>query len=74
MKELFPNITVDPEVQFGKPVIVGTRVPVEVIVGHIAAGDAVEAVMQQYELTREQVLSALKYATKIVGEEIVMFQ
>jgi len=74
MKELFPNITVDPEVQFGKPVIVGTRVPVEVIVGHIASGDAIEAVMQQYELTREQVLSALKYATKIVGEEIVMFQ
>lgn len=74
MKELFPHIAVDPTVQFGKPIIAGTRVPVEVIVGHVAAGTPIEEVMQQYRLTREQVLAALKYASKIVAEETVMMR
>lgn len=72
MKEIFPRITVDPGVQFGKPVIVGTRVPVEVIMGNIAAGMAVEEVMEEYRLTREDVLAALRYASKVVAEETVM--
>lgn len=71
MKTLFPNVTVDPKVQFGKPVIAGTRVPVEVVVGHIAGGDMIETVMRAYKLEREQVLSALQYAAKIVAEERV---
>ncbi|TSC75575.1 MAG: hypothetical protein G01um101430_417 [Parcubacteria group bacterium Gr01-1014_30] len=72
MKEIFPQITLDEKIQFGKPVITGTRVPVEVIVGHIAAGDQMETVMKEYGLTREQILAALKYAAKLVGEELVM--
>lgn len=72
MKEIFPRITVDPAVQFGKPVIVGTRVPVEVIVGNIAGGMTVEEVMEEYRLTREDVLAALGYAFKVVAEETVM--
>lgn len=72
MKEIFPRITVDPGVQFGKPVIAGTRVPVEVIVGNIAAGMAIEEVMGEYRLTRDDVLAALRYASKVVAEETVM--
>ena len=72
MKEIFPKVTVDENVQFGKPVIAGTRVPVEVVVGHIAAGDRIETVMKEYGLTKEQILAALKYAAKLVGEELVM--
>lgn len=72
MKELFPQIAVDPAVQFGKPVISGTRVPVEIIIGHIAAGDTLEKVMKEYDLTRGQILAALKYASKIVADETVI--
>lgn len=72
MKEFFPHIAIDPAVQFGKPIIVGTRVPVEIIVGHVAAGDTIEHVMQEYRLTREDVLAALRYAAKLVAQEIVM--
>ncbi|HXK31696.1 MAG TPA: DUF433 domain-containing protein [Candidatus Paceibacterota bacterium] len=72
MKELFPRITVDQTTQFGKPVIVGTRVPVEVVVGHIAVGETIETVMQEYRLTKEQVLAALQYAAKLVAQETVM--
>lgn len=74
MKELFPRITIDPEVAFGKPVIKGTRVPVAVIVGHIAAGDTIDDVIREYELMKDDVFAALKYAAKIVGEETVMIK
>ena len=59
MKEIFPHIVIDQEVQFGKPVLAGTRVPVEVVIGHVAAGDAIETIMEEYRLTREDVLAAL---------------
>jgi len=47
-------------------------VPVEVVVGHIAAGDKIEVIIKEYKLTRGQILAALKYAAKLVGEETVM--
>lgn len=72
MKEIFPGITIDQNIQFGKPVIKGTRVPVEVIVGHIAAGDTIEEVIEEYRLKREDVLATLKYAAKVVAQEIVI--
>lgn len=67
MKEIFNKITSDPAVQFGKPVIAGTRVPVSIIVGHIAAGDTPEQVAEEYKLELEDVRAALKYASKIVA-------
>ncbi len=57
--------------QFGKPVIAGTRVPVDVAVGHLAAGDTPEEVMREYSLTHEQVLGALQYASKVLSDEFV---
>src|SRR5438094_454174 len=36
--ELAPHIVVDPEIRTGRPVIQGTRVPVDVVVGQMAAG------------------------------------
>lgn len=33
MMEIAPGITVDENVRFGKPVISGTRVPVDLVVG-----------------------------------------
>lgn len=73
MKELYSNITVNPGVQFGKPVIAGTRVPVEVIIGHVAAGDAIEDIAKEYNVTKEDVQTALKYAAKIIGEETLIY-
>ena len=67
--EIFPHIEVRPDVRFGKPVMKGTRVPVDLVVGKIAGGMTVEEVMTEYGLTREQVLGALQYAAKLVAEE-----
>jgi uncharacterized protein (DUF433 family) len=67
--ELAPRIIVDPTVSFGKPVIEGTRVPVEIVVGKLGGGMTVEEVMQDYELAREDVLAALTYAASVVANE-----
>lgn len=57
--EIFPGITMDPAVRFGKPCVAGTRVDVATVVGALAAGESVEAVQETYRVTREQVLAAL---------------
>ncbi len=69
--EIAPRIVVDERVRFGKPVIKGTRVPVELILGKLAGGMAVEEVMREYELKREDVLAALAYAAHLIAEEQV---
>lgn len=69
MKRIYPNITVDKKVRFGKPVIAGTRVPVDLVVGKIAGGMTVEEVAKEYDLTKKQVHVALKYAAELVAQE-----
>ncbi len=71
MTLIAPRIGVDPEVRFGKPVIAGTRVPVSVIVGAVAAGDSWSEVAQQYGITEEDVRAALTYAAQRLEEETV---
>ena len=73
MKEIFPRITIDTGVQFGKPVIAGTRVPVETVVGHIAAGDTMADVAKEYGIKEADVQAALKYASKIIADETVIY-
>lgn len=67
--QLFPGITLDRSVHFGKPVIEKTRVPVDLVVGKIAGSMTIEAVMEEYGITRDQVRTALRYAASIVAQE-----
>ncbi len=69
MTEIAPRITVDENIRFGKPVIQGTRVPVDLVVGKLAGGMTIEEVMEEYDLTREDVLAALAYAARVVADE-----
>lgn len=71
MKEIAPRITVDPGVKFGKPVVKGTRVPVDLVVGQLASGMAMEEVCREYELVREVILAVLAYAAKHLEAEQV---
>ena len=41
--EVFPGISMDPDVRFGKPCITGTWIDVVTIVGAVAAGRRVRA-------------------------------
>jgi uncharacterized protein (DUF433 family) len=65
--EIFPGITMDPAIRFGKACITGTRVDVATVVADIAAGDSTEVVQEAYQLSREQVLTALRYAAHLAA-------
>ncbi|MBE0428101.1 MAG: DUF433 domain-containing protein [Nitrospirae bacterium] len=69
--EIAPRITIDEKVRFGKPVIKGTRVPVDLIIGKLAGGMTYEEVMAEYDLTKEDILAALDYAAKHLSNEEV---
>lgn len=67
--EIAPRISVNDKVRFGKPVITGTRVPVDLIIGKLAGGMTYEEVVAEYEITREDILAALDYAAKTLSSE-----
>ena len=69
--EIAPRITIDEKIRFGKPVIKGTRVPVELVIGKLAGGMTYEEVMSEYDLSREDILAALDYAAKHLSDEEV---
>lgn len=69
--EIANRIIVDEKIRFGKPVIKGTRVPVDLVIGKLAGGLAYEEVMLEYEITREDILAALDYAAKHLADEEV---
>lgn len=62
------RISADKAVHHGDPCIVGTRVPISVIVGSIADGDTVEQILASYpQLTRPDVQAALRFAAEAVN-------
>ena len=67
--EIAPRISVNKKVRFGKPVITGTRIPVDLVLGKLAGGMTYEEVMAEYEITREDILAALNYAAKTLSSE-----
>jgi len=71
-KEWHEEITIDPALQGGRPVLKGTRMPVEIVVGSLAGGMSVEEVCDEYYLTEEQVRAALRYAAQVVASETVL--
>src|SRR5690242_12301643 len=66
-REIAKGITVDPAVMVGKPVIKGTRMPVELVLGKLAANpDLAEFFADYPHLTVEQVKDCLRYAATLV--------
>jgi uncharacterized protein (DUF433 family) len=63
--QLLKRITVDPKIMVGKPVIKGTRLTVEYILGLLAHGATIEEVIEEYEgLAKEDIQACLLFATK----------
>jgi uncharacterized protein (DUF433 family) len=60
------RIETNPAVCNGKPVVAGTRIPVQTILSYLSAGDSVEDVLQAHpRLGREDVLACLAYARRL---------
>ncbi|MGZ8218769.1 DUF433 domain-containing protein [Methylomagnum sp.] len=67
--ELLSRITLDPKVMGGKPVIKGTRLTVEYILGLLAQGTTTDEILEEYEgLTAEDIRACFLFATKSLSE------
>ena len=61
-------ITVDSNVMTGKPVIAGTRLTVDHVVGLLADGWSEAEIVDQYEITAEQIRACLAYAHDLLTD------
>jgi len=68
------RIALNPKVMLGKPVIRGTRIPVELIVRKLSEGADERALLEAYpNLTPDDIHAALRYAADSLAHEEVIF-
>lgn len=74
MKEnLLQRIEVDPQIMLGKPVIKGTRIPVELILRKLASLVSPAEILRDYpKLTEQDIQAALLYAAEALSTEEVI--
>ncbi len=64
------DIVINPKIRFGKPVIRGTRITVEEVLGALAGGMEFAEIEKEYGLTKKQVLAAIRYVTGWLQGEV----
>ena len=68
-KELLKRIEVNPKILCGKPIIKGTRISVELILGDLAFGRNFNDIIHDYDITENDIRAALVYAHEVVTNE-----
>ncbi len=62
-----------PDILRGKPRITGTRIPVSLILGYLAAGNSYDEIIKEFpEITREQIAACLDYARDLSEFEVAV--
>lgn len=70
---LLDRIEINPKVMVGKPVIKGTRIPIDLILKMLSQGISTEEILKEYpHLTKEDIQAALAYAALALEEEEVL--
>ena len=55
----------------GEPCVVGTRIPVRVVLGHLAAGDTAQQLLADFpHLTEPDIRACLEYASYLATEHV----
>jgi uncharacterized protein (DUF433 family) len=71
---VFDRVETSPEIMLGKPVIKGTRIPVELIVRKLGEGARVEDLLDAYpNLKKEDIQAALIYAADTLANELTIY-
>jgi uncharacterized protein (DUF433 family) len=71
-ERLLQRVAMDPRVMAGKPVIRGTRVPVDLLVRMLSQGVAEQEILNEYPgLEQTDIRAALAYAASVVANEDV---
>ncbi len=66
------RIVSTPEVLSGKPRIDGTRIPVALVLGYLAAGSTSDEIIKEFpDLTREDIAACLDYARDLAEYKVV---
>lgn len=66
------KIVSDPKIMMGKPVILGTRITVELILEKLAAGETPEQILEAHpRLTDEGIKAALAFAAQALRYDVV---
>jgi uncharacterized protein (DUF433 family) len=67
------GIEVNPKIMLGKPVIRGTRIPVELILRKLGEGATNEELLDAYpNLQREDIRAAMTYAAAALAHEEIL--
>ena len=62
-----------PDVLRGKPRIKGTRIPVSLILGYLAAGSTIEEIIEEFpDIKKEQIAACLDYARDLSEFEVAV--
>jgi uncharacterized protein (DUF433 family) len=69
------HIEVNPDIMLGKPVIRGTRIPVELIIRKLGEGASEADLLDAYpRLKQEDIRAALAYAADSLAHEMIVLQ
>lgn len=70
----YKKIEINPNIMFGKPVIKGTRITVELILRKLAGGMTVEEIITDHpHLRKEDILAAQEFAADYLADEEIAF-
>ena len=70
--QLLKRIVIDPDTMVGKPIIRGTRLTVDYILGLLAHGTPETEICQEYRgITREDIQACLLFATKTLKDTVL---
>ena len=62
------RIAIHPDICNGRPVIAGTRIPVQTVMEFLGAGDSIEEVLEAYpSLKREDIYACIQFAATLMA-------
>jgi uncharacterized protein (DUF433 family) len=68
---LLDRITIDPHIMIGKPIIKGTRITVQHILGLLAQGAAYHDILHDYpHITQEDIFACLLFAQQAIESSV----
>ena len=71
---IYDRIEINPKVMMGKPVIQGTRIPVELILRKLSENATQEDLLQAYpQLVAEDIQAAIRFAADTIAHEETVF-
>ncbi len=62
------RVIINKNVRFGKPVIEGTRITVDEVIGALAGGMTFDEIEEEYNMSKEDIIAALKYAAEVINK------